>query len=297
MWPWTTQSAAFFLNPSPFSLNFDTTSTINHYKFDNLVAQPRLIETLLLPNTNKFVESKEIPKVTLQLQQLMPSVITNPKQNDESIDTTFNRRDFKNDARFLEAVKQINPEFAIEEIVPVPGRHTHTAVMLEKNPKPVQLSLFSTMSPQLVSKNFIFALKTTLGNSDVSFSKQKYRRQLSKQTSESTEPRTNDSEVKVEATGSTATSGNIPEVPFSSYFLPYLASDERAVSKTAALILEPHSKAVVGNGGIAVSAPISKAFLKRGTPTNVYFNPESIAIAGVGGKAHAQADLELDLID
>lgn len=98
----------------------------------------------------------------------------------------------------------------------------------------------------------------------------------------------------MEATGRTSTNpANFPQIPFGTYFLPY----QQAVQgrKQAALILEPHSKAVVGNGGTAISTPISKAYLKKGVPTNVYFNPESVAIAGVGGKAHATADLELDL--
>lgn len=102
--------------------------------------------------------------------------------------------------------------------------------------------------------------------------------------------------VKVEATGKTSSGKVVPEIPFGTYFLPYLAN-QRGSTKTASLILEPHSRAVVGNGGTAISVPISRAVLKRGIPTNVYFNPESVAIAGVGGKAHAQADLILDLMN
>ncbi|KAM8710642.1 hypothetical protein ACLKA7_017293 [Drosophila subpalustris] len=104
--------------------------------------------------------------------------------------------------------------------------------------------------------------------------------------------------VKVEATGRTSSSSkNFPQIPFGSYFLPYRPQQAKAIEarKQAALILEPHAKAVVGNGGTAISTPISRALLKKGVPTNVYFNPESVAIAGVGGKAHAAADLELDL--
>lgn len=296
MWPWSTQSTAFFVIHAPFLLNLDTTPTMNLYKVGNVLAQPWVIDTLP-SNTNKIVEPKEIPKFTSQLQQLMPIVIKELKPIAETTTTIVNRKDFKSDARLLGAVKQINPDFVIEEIVSEPDGHTHTTVTLEKKTKPVSLSLSSPTSPQLVSKSLNFSLKATLANSDATNSKQKYRQKLSKHKSEFTEPRTNDSEVKVEATGQTATSGIIPQIPFGSYFLPYLANDEQRVSKTAALILEPHAKAVVGNGGIAVSTPISKAFLKRGTPANVYFNPESIAIAGVGGKAHAQADLEIDLVD
>ncbi|EDV96564.1 GH15131 [Drosophila grimshawi] len=106
--------------------------------------------------------------------------------------------------------------------------------------------------------------------------------------------------VKVEATGRTSTSSkNFPQIPFGNYFLPYRPAQAKAIQgrKQAALILEPHSKALVGNGGTAISTPFSRALLKKGVPTNVYFNPESVAIAGVGGKAHAAADLELDLFN
>ncbi|KAI9588453.1 hypothetical protein GQX74_004298 [Glossina fuscipes] len=104
--------------------------------------------------------------------------------------------------------------------------------------------------------------------------------------------------VKVEAIGKTSTAGSIPQISFDTYFpMSYFAHVGKTNEKAAALILEPHSKAVVGNGGTAISMPLSKAFLKRGVTTNVYFNPDSVAIAGVGGKAHAQADLELDLIN
>ncbi|KAL7732280.1 hypothetical protein ACLKA6_018512 [Drosophila palustris] len=89
--------------------------------------------------------------------------------------------------------------------------------------------------------------------------------------------------VKVEATGRTSSSSkNFPQIPFGTYFLPYRPQQAKAIEarKQAALILEPHAKAVVGNGGTAISTPISRALLKKGVPTNVYFNPESVAIAG-----------------
>ncbi|XP_033149584.1 uncharacterized protein LOC108598051 [Drosophila busckii] len=73
--------------------------------------------------------------------------------------------------------------------------------------------------------------------------------------------------VKVEATGRTSSSGsNIPQIPFGTFFLPYRPKVAKAIQarKQAALILEPHSKAVVGNGGTAISTPISRALLKKG---------------------------------
>lgn len=175
---------------------------------------------------------------------------------------------FLNDKPLLQAVKNINSQFVVEEIMPIPGRHIFSSIDMETIP-----STKKTQAPKASTK-----------------------KQKSKAASKK-------SQVKVEATGRTATSGNIPEIPFGTYFLPYFSEGQQQLRsqrkgvKTAALILEPHSKAIVGNGGTAISSPISRAFLKRGVATNVYFNPESVAIAGVGGKAHAQADLELDLID
>ncbi|XP_017490308.1 PREDICTED: uncharacterized protein LOC108378527 [Rhagoletis zephyria] len=185
--------------------------------------------------------------------------------------------------RFLKAVQKINPEFVIEEIIFVPGQHIDSAISAQKYKKPLKLSTVSQAPPKLVSKSTASPKKqSTL---------RKAKPSLSVPIS------TNGEVIKVEAHGRTATSGTIPEIPFGTYFLPYQAHTQKDITKTSTLILEPHSKAVVGNGGTAVSTPISKAFLKRGVPTNVYFSPESVAIAGVGGKAHAQADLELDLVD
>lgn len=65
-------------------------------------------------------------------------------------------------------------------------------------------------------------------------------------------------------------------------------------SKGATLLLQPSAKAVSGNGGTSISAPVSRAILRKNSGTRVIFRPESVAIAGVGGTAHAQADLILD---
>lgn len=169
--------------------------------------------------------------------------------------------DLKSDARLRAAVSRINSDYVIEEIVSVPGKHI--------------LSSSSRSIKQQTKKATAAKLRKGSG---------KLRAPP----------------VKVEATGRTSTSSkNFPQIPFGNYFLPYHAEQAQAIQgrKQAALILEPHSKAVVGNGGTAISTPISRALLKKGVPTNVYFNPESVAIAGVGGKAHAAADLELDLFN
>lgn len=65
-------------------------------------------------------------------------------------------------------------------------------------------------------------------------------------------------------------------------------------TKGATLLLQPSAKAISGNGGTSISAPVSRAILRKNSGTRVIFRPESVAIAGVGGTAHAQADLILD---
>ncbi|XP_017028597.1 uncharacterized protein [Drosophila kikkawai] len=172
--------------------------------------------------------------------------------------------DLKSDSGLRSAISKINPDYVIEEIVSVPGK--------------LVISTSSSGEP-LRSGNLRSA----------KFSKKIAPQKLRQQKVNARTP------PKVEATGRTSTNAaNFPQIPFGTYFLPYQAGKVQG-RKQAALILEPHSKAVVGNGGTAISTPISKAYLKKGVPTNVYFNPESVAIAGVGGKAHATADLELDL--
>ncbi|XP_043861985.1 uncharacterized protein LOC120449115 isoform X2 [Drosophila santomea] len=178
----------------------------------------------------------------------------------ELAEKTRTTGDLKSDVGLRSAVSKINPEYVIEEIVPVPGK----------------LVISTSGSPRSAKQQ----TKKATGPL-------KLRKQAGGRVP-----------LKVEATGKTsASSGNFPQIPFGNYFLPYRPEQAQAIQgrKQAALILEPHSKAVVGNGGTAISTPISKAYLKKGVPTNVYFNPESVAIAGVGGKAHATADLELDL--
>ncbi|EDW69597.2 uncharacterized protein Dvir_GJ13339 [Drosophila virilis] len=175
--------------------------------------------------------------------------------------------DLKSDARLRAAVSRINTDYVIEEIVAVPGKHVLSSSS--------QVTAGARSAKQQLKK----ATAAKLGKGS---------------------GKLRSPPVNVEATGrtSSSSSSNFPQIPFGSYFLPYSPIRAQAIQgrKQAALILEPHSKAVVGNGGTAISTPISKALLKKGVPTNVYFNPESVAIAGVGGKAHAAADLELDFL-
>ncbi|XP_065360343.1 uncharacterized protein LOC135954194 [Calliphora vicina] len=254
------------------------------------------------PTTRKPQGSLQVKPPKLQLQ---PEDVKENSQDSQQVqvvqpyETTEIVGGFKSDTALLKAVEKINPEYVIEEIIKVPGKHvfstetTEQIKTLAKQTKPQKQTVLATeQKPAHIQKQNVLA-------------KQQKQKQIKKSAASSRTAAnptdTSDTGVKVEAIGKTSTKGNIPEIPFGTYFLPYFSQDQQqqqqSGKKTASLILEPHSKAIVGNGGTAISTPFSRAYLKRGVTTNVYFNPESVAIAGVGGKAHAQADLELDLID
>ncbi|XP_060655073.1 uncharacterized protein LOC132790533 isoform X3 [Drosophila nasuta] len=213
--------------------------------------------------TTSTVKPTTIAEVDDDVEDEVDTIETLQKLQAKTQTTATN--DLQSDERLRAAVSRINSNYVIEEIVAVPGKHV--------------------ISSQIT------------GNSAQLKKPKAKPAKLRKGSSSSSKVRT---PVKVEATGRTSTnSNNFPQIPFGTFFLPYSPTQAKAIQarKQAALILEPHSKAVVGNGGTAISTPISKALLKKGVPTNVYFNPESVAIAGVGGKAHAAADLELDLFN
>lgn len=91
-----------------------------------------------------------------------------------------------------------------------------------------------------------------------------------------------------EATSMTSTYSPVP--------IPALQQSE-SLSDGATLILSPSSKAVSGNYGTAISSPISHAILRKNMGTRIFYRPESVALAGVGGTAHAQSDLILDYVE
>lgn len=101
-------------------------------------------------------------------------------------------------------------------------------------------------------------------------------------------------EIKVESVGMTSAGKPFPD--YSAYF-PQMNFAQEGDGEESTLILEPNSKAVSGNKGTSISAPLSHALLRRGIPVKVLFKPESVAISGAGGTSHAQADLILDFID
>lgn len=271
------------------------------YNSNYLLAPQFVSQISLLPAETTMSLSKPVAETTtkapkkdieMTTQRSRSLKISNPSKLQQAATETF-VGDLKYDAPLLQAVQKINREFVIEEIRPIPGRHISSTVNRET------VLAVQPQNNAAKQKQFKATKSFALNESQNSQLKTKNLKQKN--------PKEN-SKVKVESTGKTSTSGNVPHISFGTYFLPYfsqehqqqeqlLAATVKKTKKPATLILEPHSKAVVGNGGTAISTPISKAYLKRGVSTNVYFNPESVAIAGVGGKAHAQADLELDVFN
>lgn len=106
--------------------------------------------------------------------------------------------------------------------------------------------------------------------------------------------------VLVTASGSTAADQPIarsPVLPTGTASYPFYGVPTTDNRDEASLILEPNSKAISGNGGTAISTPVSHAILKHGSSTKILFRPQSVAIVGANGRAHAQADLIVDYVN
>uniref|UniRef100_A0A182JVF5 DUF4774 domain-containing protein n=1 Tax=Anopheles christyi TaxID=43041 RepID=A0A182JVF5_9DIPT len=107
--------------------------------------------------------------------------------------------------------------------------------------------------------------------------------------------------VVVTATGSTTADapviGRVPVAPTVQEYYPFYGLPMTDNREEASLILEPSSKAISGNGGTAISTPVSHAILKQGSRAKILFRPQSVAIVGANGRAHAQADLIVDYVN
>ncbi|XP_053663640.1 uncharacterized protein LOC128712792 [Anopheles marshallii] len=114
-------------------------------------------------------------------------------------------------------------------------------------------------------------------------------------------PSSNANPVVVTATGSTTADapvdGRVPVAPTVSEYYPFYGYPMTDNREEASLILEPSSKAISGNGGTAISTPVSHAILKQGSRSKILFRPQSVAIVGANGRAHAQADLIVDYVN
>ncbi|KAK9709392.1 protein of unknown function (DUF4774) [Popillia japonica] len=74
-------------------------------------------------------------------------------------------------------------------------------------------------------------------------------------------------------------------------------NNNATVSDTITLILKPAAKAVAGQEGKAIANPLARAVLRQGTNVDILFEPDAVAIAGPGGTAHAESDLEIHYED
>lgn len=63
------------------------------------------------------------------------------------------------------------------------------------------------------------------------------------------------------------------------------------------LVLRPVAKAVAGARGVAVASPMARAVLRRGQPVSLEYEPDAVAIAGPGGRAHAHPEFSVDYIE
>lgn len=93
------------------------------------------------------------------------------------------------------------------------------------------------------------------------------------------------SEEKQESAGSEAVVVEVPD--------GRRANNQRPTK----LMLRPVAKAVAGPKGIAVASPIAKAVLRRGQNVELDYDPDAVAIAGPGGRAHAHPEFLVDYQD
>lgn len=66
---------------------------------------------------------------------------------------------------------------------------------------------------------------------------------------------------------------------------------------TVTLVLKPVARAIAGQDGKAIATPVSRAVLQEGVNADILFEPEAVAVAGPGGIAHAESDLEISYED
>lgn len=167
------------------------------------------------------------------------------------------------DYKAVNAYQTPNYKFIIDRITQIPGELFAKLISIEKfQPK---------------------AIKYVMRPSRVMF-RQPYRERPSHQylpASTQAPPSTTKAPIVVEAIGnSEVDSLNIPNNTGGNL-----------------LILEPTARAVVEGDGTAIASPIARALIRRGSINTILFRPNSVAIAGPGGTAHATADLVIDYID
>lgn len=77
--------------------------------------------------------------------------------------------------------------------------------------------------------------------------------------------------------------------------------DRRSVSRNnvpvTKIILKPLARAKAGQGGVAISSPVSTAYIKRGDYVEIEYLPEAIADVGEGGVALSRPELVIHFVD
>uniref|UniRef100_A0A182YNT3 DUF4774 domain-containing protein n=1 Tax=Anopheles stephensi TaxID=30069 RepID=A0A182YNT3_ANOST len=229
----------------------------------------------LIPVSVPFPTGLYTPGMVKNAQGTMPSIGMEEKSPEKLVENTTSQKRIRNkpaqakkpkrvmNAPFVQALQQADGQFKVQK---------YTLAAAEQSPK---------TSPQ----------QKLLPEQDKS---QRLEAQRLK-------PAGNPNPVVVTATGSTTADasvlGRVPVAPTVSEYYPFYGFPMTDNREEASLILEPSSKAISGNGGTAISTPVSHAILKQGSKSKILFRPQSVAIVGANGRAHAQADLIVDYVN
>lgn len=232
------------------------------------------------PQQPEFQEPEYIfvtPRPKSKKKKTKPTTPQLPKDTMKLVDARPKpeklQKEVQMDIKVVKAVQQPNNKFIIEKFVFVPGR---------------RLSEFSTVEsvPLMTEAIFKPSIRAVIKSQKL---------ELQKQVEEDSDVEDEENTtVKVDSVGQS--SADQPINGYDSYF-PRTVFQQPGSGPESTLILEPQSKAIAGNDGTAISSPISRAILRRGSNVKVLFKPQSVAIAGSGGTAIASADLILDFID
>lgn len=257
--------------PFPFYNNFPYANFYGNFPYQFYPQYPQFPQYSDVPNfivvTPKQKPKKSKPKVNSTPRPL-------PKDSMKLIDARSRpqklRQAVKADIKLVRAVQQPNSKFVVEKFFFAPGRRI------------AELSTSETVPIK------------ALTNQKIQQVKKSQNLQLQKQKIADEEAEEETAMVKVESIGMSAADQPIPDY---SGFFPRSVFNHPGSGAEATLILEPNSKAISGNSGTSISTPMSRAILRKGTAVKVLFRPQSVAITGAYGIAHAQADLLLDVID
>lgn len=184
---------------------------------------------------------------------------------------------------------------------PKENESTTQSTIFVKTPKPEKLiDLRQTRQPQKIAKNAqdINIIRAVHQPNRSSFIVKSLRlapaqrlRLPSSRLRASPVRQKKNARIVATAMGSTSVDKPVARAPdVFDYFVPNNPNGDTS------LILEPSARAVAGNDGTAISAPLSRALIRPGTTTRILFRPDSVAIAGPGGRAHAHADLIIDYL-